>query len=259
MTPTVPATPAKPLWQRLAAPVLILLLLLAGYALGLDHYLTLQSIAEHRAMLQDYTSAHLLLSLLLFMMVYVLAVALSFPGAGVLSILGGLLFGWLLGALAAITSATLGATLLFQIVKTSLGDALVKRAGPRLGRINAGFKEDAFNYLLFLRLVPAFPFFLVNIAPALAGVKLRTFVASTVIGIIPGGFAFAFIGAGLDSLIAAQNTVHQACVAAKGAAACPFELSVASLVTWQLLTAFALLALVSLIPVVLKKWKRPAP
>jgi uncharacterized membrane protein YdjX (TVP38/TMEM64 family) len=103
--------------------------------------------------------------------------------------------------------------------------------------------------------VPAFPFWLVNIAPALANVKLRTFVIATVIGIIPGTFAFSFVGAGLDSVIAAQQFAHVQCVAEKSVAACPFRLSVSSLITKELLLAFAALGVVSLIPVILKKWK----
>ena len=196
-----------------------------------------------------------LLALGLFILVYITAVALSFPGASVLTILAGLLFGWLAGGVAVVISATIGAVILFKIVNTSFGDVLVKKAGPMLSRINAGFAADAFNYLLFLRLVPAFPFWLVNIASALANVKLRTFALATLIGIIPGTFAFAFLGEGLDSLITAQSASHDACVVAKGAAACPFELSASSLITKELLIAFAVLGVVALIPVALKKWK----
>lgn len=246
---------AKPLWRRLIGPVVILALMGLGFSLGLQKYLTLEAIAANRAVLQNYTDQHLFLTLGAFMAIYIAAVALSFPGASVLTILSGLLFGWLAGGSAVVISATIGAVILFKIVNTSFGDVLVKKAGPLLTKINSGFAADAFNYLLFLRLVPAFPFWLVNIAPALANVKLRTFALATFIGIIPGTFAFAFVGEGLDSLIAAQQTAHDACVVAKGAGACPFELSVSSLVTKELLIAFALLGVVSLIPVALKKWK----
>jgi uncharacterized membrane protein YdjX (TVP38/TMEM64 family) len=250
------STPAaKPLWRRFVGPALILGLMAVGYGLGLHKYLTLEAIAANRSALQTHTDQHLFLALGLFMLIYVAAVALSFPGASVLTILAGLLFGWLTGGVAVVISATIGAVILFKIVNTSFGDVLVKKAGPLLSRINAGFAADAFNYLLFLRLVPAFPFWLVNIAPALANVKLRTFALATLIGIIPGTFAFAFVGEGLDSLIVAQTTSHDACVAAKGASACPFELSVSSLITKELLIAFAVLGMVSLIPVALKKWK----
>ena len=248
-----PAT--RPLWRRLAGPALILGLMALGYSLGLHKYLTLESIANNRTALQALTDQNLVLALCTFTLVYIIAVALSFPGASVLTILSGLLFGWLIGGIAAVIGATIGAVILFKIVNTSFGDVLVKKAGPLLVRINSGFSEDAFNYMLFLRLVPAFPFWLVNIAPALANVKLRTFTLATALGIIPGTFAFAFVGEGLDSLITAQQKSHAACLAAQAAEACPFELSVASLITKELLIAFALLGVVALIPVVLKKWK----
>jgi uncharacterized membrane protein YdjX (TVP38/TMEM64 family) len=248
-------TKTTPLWRRLVGPLALLVLLGLGYLTGLHQYLTLSSIAENRAALAAYTSNHLVLSLLAFVAVYTVAVAVSFPGASILTILAGLLFGWFAGGVAAIVAATLGATIVFQIAKSSFGDVLAKKAGPFLAKISAGFADDAFNYLLFLRLVPAFPFWLVNIAPALANVKRRTYVLATFLGIIPGTFAFAFVGAGLDSIITAQQTVHAQCLAQKSAAECPFDLSISSLVTPQLLLAFAALGVVALIPVVLKKWK----
>jgi uncharacterized membrane protein YdjX (TVP38/TMEM64 family) len=242
-------------WRRFMAPLCAVVLLATGYALGLHNFLTLQSIAENRAALADYTANHLFLAVAAFMVVYTVAVAVSFPGASILTILSGLLFGWALGGAAAIISATVGATIVFQIAKSSFGDVLAKKAGPLLNRISAGFADDAFNYLLFLRLVPAFPFWLVNIAPALANVKLRAFVLATFLGIIPGTFAFAFVGAGLDSVITAQQASHVQCIAEKSLAECPFGLSVSSLVTSELLIAFAALGVVALIPVAFKKWK----
>lgn len=242
-------------WRRFIAPLCAVALLGAGYAFGLHNYFTLQSIAENRAALADYTAQNLVLSVVVFVAVYTAAVAVSFPGASILTILAGLLFGWALGGAAAIIAATVGATIVFTIAKSSFGDVLAKKAGPFLSRISAGFADDAFNYLLFLRLVPAFPFWLVNIAPALTKVKLRTFVTATFLGIIPGSFAFAFVGAGLDSVITAQQASHAQCVAEKSIGECPFGLSVSSLVTTELLLAFAALGVVALIPVIIKKWK----
>jgi uncharacterized membrane protein YdjX (TVP38/TMEM64 family) len=112
---------------------------------------------------------------------------------------------------------------------------------------------------LFLRLVPAFPFFVVNAVAGICRVELRTFTIATLIGIIPGTFAFSWLGRGLDSLVRSQKLAHESCVAAQGLANCPFELSVSALVTKELLIAFAILGLVSLIPVLLKRWKRVNP
>ena len=164
----------RPLWRRFAVPALVLVLMGCAWGLGLQNYLTLQSIAEHRMALADYTDAHWILSLLIFMAVYAMAVALSFPGASALTILGGLLFGVWAGSAATVVAATLGAIIVYEIAKSAIGEGLVEKAGPMMARLRDGFKADAFNYLLFLRLVPAFPFWLVNIAPALAQVRLRT-------------------------------------------------------------------------------------
>jgi uncharacterized membrane protein YdjX (TVP38/TMEM64 family) len=245
----------SPLWRRLAGPFGLLALLTLGYALGLHKYFTFAAIAENRTALASYTAEHFILALMSFVAIYTIAVAVSFPGASILTILAGLLFGWLVGSIAAIFAATLGATIVFQVAKSSFGDVLAKKAGPFLAHISSGFADDAFNYLLFLRLVPAFPFWLVNIAPALANVKLRTFIITTFLGIIPGTFAFASIGAGLDSIITAQQTTRDQCLITRTAADCPFELSLSSLITTELLLAFAALGVVAIIPVAFKKWK----
>jgi uncharacterized membrane protein YdjX (TVP38/TMEM64 family) len=242
-------------WGRYIPPLCCVALLAVGYGFGLQNYFTLQAIAEHRAALADFTATHLTLAVLLFATLYTAAVATSFPGATILTLLAGLLFGGVLGGVVAVVSATLGATIIFQITKSSFGDVLVQKAGPFLNRISAGFADDAFNYLLFLRLVPAFPFWLVNIAPALANVKLRTYISATVLGILPATFAFAFLGAGLDRALSAQHAEQLQCLATKSLVECPFTLSVSALITPELLYGFAALGVVALIPVVLKKWK----
>jgi uncharacterized membrane protein YdjX (TVP38/TMEM64 family) len=237
-------------------PLIILAGLIAmAYGFGLHKYLTLQTIAENRAALQDYVSTHLALAILIFMAIYIVVVALSLPGAAILSIVGGFVFGWALSVPVTVVAATIGSIIVFQIVKTSVGAAIAEKAGPFVKRLSDGFAKDAFNYLLFLRLVPAFPFFVVNAVAGVCRVNLRTFIIATFIGIIPGAFAFAWLGRGLGSVIDAQTIAHDACVANKGLANCPFELSVSSLVTPQLLIAFAILGVVALIPVALKKWK----
>jgi uncharacterized membrane protein YdjX (TVP38/TMEM64 family) len=238
-------------------PLVILAALIAvAYGFGLHKYLTLQTIAENKVTLQDYVSAHLVLAVLIYVTIYIVVVALSLPGAAILSIVGGFVFGWALSAPVTVVAATIGAIIVFQIVKTSLGAAIAEKAGPFVQRLSDGFAKDAFNYLLFLRLVPAFPFFVVNAVAGVCRVNLRTFIIATFVGIIPGSFAFAWLGRGLGSVIDAQTKVHDACVASKSLADCPFELSISSLVTPQLLIAFAVLGVVALIPVALKKWKR---
>ncbi len=252
------ATSQTPALRRWLPLVGLLALIAVAYVLGLQRYLTLQSIADHQAMLQDYVTHHLVFGLLAYSAIYVVAVALSLPGAGILSILGGFVFGWAVSAPITIVAATVGAVIVFKIVQTSLGAAIAERAGPFLQKLSRGFEKDAFNYLLFLRLVPAFPFFAVNAVAGLTRMDVRTFTIGTFIGIIPGSFAFAWLGRGLGSVIEAQRRAHDSCVAAQGATACPFELSAASLITPQLLVAFAVLGVIALIPVLLKKWKNPS-
>jgi uncharacterized membrane protein YdjX (TVP38/TMEM64 family) len=185
--------------------------------------------------------------------VYVAAVALSFPAAGLLTVIGGLLFGWIVGAITTIFAATTGATIIFLAARTSLEKVLERKSGPLLNRIREGFARDAFSYLLFLRLVPLFPFWLVNIASALAHLRLKTFVSATFLGIIPVTIAFSFVGASFDSVIDAQKAAHEICLAQGGSADCPFDFSIGRLLTPQVLIALVALGILALIPVAMKR------
>lgn len=255
MAKTTPTTPA---YVRKYLPLAILIIVMAvAFQQGWHRYLSLQHIAENRETLRGFVDANFLKAILIFIGIYVASIALSLPGGALLTITGGFLFGWLLGGGMTVFAATLGAAIVFLIAKTSLGETMQGRAGPMLARISKGFREDGFSYLLFLRLVPVFPFWLVNLAPALLGVPMSTFIVSTFIGIIPGTFAFAFFGAGLDSIIDAQQKAYQACLTAKAALAdggtCEFKLDPASLLTKEIVIALVALGVVALIPVI---WKR---
>ncbi|MCG8560221.1 MAG: VTT domain-containing protein [Hyphomicrobiales bacterium] len=246
---------------------LLPLLVLAGVAAlvlsqGWHRFLTIEQLASNRDLLKSYISDHAALALLAYAGIYIVVVALSLPGGVILTLSGGFLFGWLIGGTVTVVAATIGATVIFLIAKTSLGEPMAARAGPWLGKLRAGFQESALNYLLFLRLVPLFPFWLVNLAPGLLGVRLGTYVLGTFVGIIPGTFAFAYAGVGLDSVIAAQRASYEACLAkAAGGAGetCEFTFDPAALVTPELLIAFAALGVVALIPVLLKKFRKDAP
>jgi uncharacterized membrane protein YdjX (TVP38/TMEM64 family) len=250
-------------WAARLLPLAVLLAVAAlVYALGLHNYLTLEQLAENRDALKAFISGNFLLALAIFAGVYIAVVALSLPGGALMTVSGGFLFGLLVGGLASVIAATIGATIIFLVAKTSLGEPLAARAGPWLGKLRAGFQENALNYLLFLRLVPLFPFWLVNLAPALLGVPLATYLLGTFAGIIPGTFAFAFAGVGLDSVIEAQQRSYETCLAEHaggGASPCEFALDPSALVTPQLLIAFAALGAVALIPVILKKFRKEAP
>jgi uncharacterized membrane protein YdjX (TVP38/TMEM64 family) len=224
---------AARLTPRRLAPVLVLAAITAlvfalGWAMGWHRHVSVETLAEHRAALGAFVAAHYAAALLGFMALYVAWVSLSIPWAFVLSIAAGALFGTVVGGLAVVVAATVGATIIFLIARSAFSGYVVRRAGPRLSRIMDSFRADAFSYLLFLRLVPAFPFVLVNLAPALVGVRLPVFIAATVIGIMPASFVFALVGDGFDSLLRDENK-------------------------WKLICALLALALLSLVPVVVKR------
>lgn len=239
-----------PKFRRWAPICAIVLLMAVGFQQGWHEHLTLSNLIRERARLLGMVEGNLAAAMLTYMAVYVAAVALSFPGASFLTILGGFLFGWLAAGTTTAIAATIGACLIFLAARSSLGNALKDKAGPFINRLSDGFREDAFHYLLFLRLTPIFPFWLVNIAPALFRVPLPTYVIATFFGILPGTYAYSFVGAGLDSVIEAQEAANPGC-----AAAGTCRIDVSALVTKELVLAFAALGIVSLIPVILKKWR----
>ncbi len=174
--------------------------LAAFFALGLQRYVTFDALAHHREALLAWVARNPLTAPVIYTAVYIVAVAFSVPGGALLTITGGFLFGVIGGTACALVGATLGATALFLAARTAFGDLLRARAGSALKRMEDGFRRNAFSYLLVLRLVPLFPFFLVNLVPAFLGVRLRTYVVATGIGIIPATFVFASVGNGLGAV-----------------------------------------------------------
>jgi uncharacterized membrane protein YdjX (TVP38/TMEM64 family) len=240
--------------RRFLPVVVVGALALLVYTMGWHRELSLESLVHHRATIDQFVGDHRLAAIAGFIAIYIAVVALSVPGAVFLTTTGGFLFGVLVGGLTSIVGATIGATGVFLIAKSAFGEFLLRRAGPVAAKLAAGFRADAFSYLLFLRLVPVFPFFLVNLATALTGVKLRTFVAATAIGIVPGTFAYALFGAGLDSVIAMQETVYNACRAA-GRQDCRLDFDLKTAFTPQLLAGLVALGIAALIPVAVKYFR----
>lgn len=224
------------------------------FATGLQRELSLATLIRHRAEIDAFVAERPLAAFVGFVALYIGVVALSIPGAALLTVSGGLLFGPLAGCLGAFIGATTGATLIFLIARSALGGWLVKRAGPFAEKLADGFRRGAFSYLLFLRLVPLFPFWLVNIAPALFGVRLAVFVGATALGIIPLTFAFALFGAGLDSAIAAQAYAYRACLAA-GREPCTIDFDLRLALTPELIAALAVVGVVALVPLAVKRWR----
>jgi uncharacterized membrane protein YdjX (TVP38/TMEM64 family) len=254
--PTEPPERTLARLRRYGPLLLVAAAMGVGFVQGWHHHVTLENIVALRDRFHHILAEHAILSVLVYVAIYTLAVALSIPCGLIMTLTGGLLFGWLVGALAAVAAATAGATIVFLIARTAVGDSLSRNAGPWLAKLSDGFQKDALSYMLFLRLVPAFPFWFVNLAPALLGVPLGTFVIGTVLGILPATFAFASAGAGLDSVIIAAKSEHAACVAVKGGEACRLTIHAGSFLTKELILALVLLGLVALIPIVLKKWRR---
>jgi len=243
--------------RRFVPLVLVVLGMIAVFATGTHRHLSLDTLVRHRMAIDAFMTAHSVVAIGAFMLIYVTVVALSIPGSILLTISGGVLFGTLLGGLAALVSATVGATIIFLIASSACGGSLVRRAGPLAAKIADGICADAFSYLLFLRLVPAFPFFLVNLAAALVGVKLRTFIVATAIGIVPATFVYAFFGDGLDSVLSAQDTAYQNCLAS-GAVDCRLHFDLASLATPRLIAALFALGAIALVPVVVRRLRARA-
>ena len=220
-------------------PLAVIALGIGGFfALGLDDYVTFEALRENRQLLAELVAKHAVLAVLLYMLVYAAATGLSLPGGAVLTVTGGFLFGTLAGTLWVVVGATLGATAVFLAARTVLGDSLRRRAGPFLKKMEAGFQENALSYLLVLRLIPVFPFFVVNLVPAFLGVGIRIYVIATFFGIIPGALVFASVGAGLGSVFDANESF-----------------TLAGVLTPQIVMALVGLALLSLLPVVYKKIK----
>jgi len=168
--------------------------------LDLGKYLTLASLKANQQALAAYYAGHKLAMVAGFMAVYIVQTALSLPGAAILSLAAGAIFGTLMGTIYAVIAATAGATLAFLVTRYLLRDAVLDRFGRRLEGLNRELEQRGLNYLLFLRLVPIFPFFLINLAAGLTRLPLRTFFVGTLIGIIPGGFVYCNAGASLASI-----------------------------------------------------------
>jgi len=238
--------------RRFAPLAVVILLAAAAYGLGWHQALSPENLARHHAVLTEMVDRHVLLALAAYVSVYAVAVTLSLPCGAILTTTGGVLFGTLLGGSAAVVGATIGATGLFLVARSAFGEFLIRRAGPRLAALANGFRKNAFNYLLFLRLVPIFPFFLVNLAPALVGVRLAPFVAATAIGIVPATFVFACVGSEFADAIAAQAQTFHACEKA-GGTDCRIDFDLSEALTPQLIVALVSLGLLALIPVAMKQ------
>jgi uncharacterized membrane protein YdjX (TVP38/TMEM64 family) len=235
---TPPAAIPPPTGNRTLKLILLAVFvggIVAFFAFGGQHYLTLETIKANRDALLQFTQAHFVTAVALGFLIYAGVVAFSLPGGLILSLTAGFVFGRWVGTAVAVAGATVGATIVFLAARYIFADSARKRLGAVGEKINAGFTAGAFHYMLFLRLVPVFPFFLVNLAPGLTSIPLRTYVIATFVGIIPGTFVFVNLGETLGRIESLQG-----------------------LISVETLGALALLGLFALVPIVLKKRKLSA-
>ena len=233
------AGPRRAAWRRWLPLGAIVLGLILVFAFDFDQFATFQHLKDNHQRLTEFVAAHYVQAVSIFLVLYVLFVALSLPGAIWLTVAGGFLFGAFVGTILAVIAATIGASLLFLATKTSLGDYLRAHAGPWLAKVERGFADNQWSYLLMMRLFPAIPFFIANLIPAFLGVPLPVFIVTTFIGIIPATAIFTTIGAGLGSVL--ETGV---------------DLNLSSLLTPQVKGALVGLAILAAVPIVVKFLRR---
>ncbi len=243
------------LWRAGAIFAGVLVVIGMLLALGWHKQVSLESLVRHRAMLAALVAAHPFAALASFVAFYAVASGMALPGVIFLTIGGGALFGGLIGGVLAVVGATAGATGVFLIGKTLLRKVAMHWLGPQVRRFAEGFSHGAFNYLLFMRLVPIFPFTLGNLLPALCGMRIAPFIAATLFGIAPMTLAIAFFGAGLDSALAAEIERYNACRAVDGTA-CHLGFSIWMAVTPEFIVGLVALGLAALLPAMIKRYRR---
>jgi len=209
---------------------IMIALMIALFYFNLGRYLTLASLKANRDALIEFYANHRVAMVTIFITVYIVQTVLSLPGAGVLSLAAGAVFGTVMGTVYVNIGATVGATLAFLVARYLFHDAFQNKFGARLEKINRELEKEGLNYLIFLRLVPVFPFFLINLGAGLTTMPLRTFFLGTVVGIIPASFVFCNAGASLATIT-----------------------SISEVASRRVLGALALLGLFALVPVIYKK------
>ncbi|NKB19108.1 MAG: TVP38/TMEM64 family protein [Alphaproteobacteria bacterium] len=186
-------------------------ILIAGFSaffvFDLNQYLSFDALKENREALTQWVANTGIVAWLVYAGIYAVVTAFSVPGGAVMTIAGGFLFGpWLGGALT-VFGATLGATAVFLVARYALADLLREKAGNAIRKMEKGFNEDALSYLLSLRLIPAFPFWLVNLVPAFLNVSVGVYIFGTAVGIIPGTLVFSFFGDGIGAVLEAGQDI----------------------------------------------------
>lgn len=233
-TPPDAPEKAKPIWLRLVPVIILMAAFIAVLASGVWRDLNLETLQENQAALESYVAANLILAVLIYTVIYALAVSISVPGAIWFTIGAGFLFGPITGTGVAVVGSTIGATIIFVAVRYAFADWARRRFGTWVKRLQDGFSSDAFSYVLILRLIPVLPFFGINIATALLNVPLRAYVLGTLIGVMPLAYVYATVGSTIG-------------LAAGGVP------SLLDLLTVELIAAIGVFALVGFLPIIYKR------
>lgn len=190
----------RPLWRRLLPLGIIAIALAAFFAAGLQQYFSIESLSKNQAAIREFATNNRLLTMMIIVAIYATVTAISFPGAAIMTLLSGFVLGTVYGGISVIVGATIGATIIFLAGRSAAGDVLTRRGGSHVAKLEQGFSKNALSYLFVLRLVPLFPFWLVNLAAAAFRVPTRDYIVATFFGIMPGTFVFASVGAGFSSI-----------------------------------------------------------
>lgn len=239
-------------WRRYAPLAAIAVALALFFGLRLDRYVSLELFIDSRAPLMALIDRHFAAALAAFAGLYAGLVAISAPGATLMTVAGGALFGLKYGLAGSVVGATLGACALFLAARSALGETLAARAGPKVLGLRDRFQDNAIGYLLFLRMSPLFPFWFVNLAAALAGVPLRTFFWTTALGVLPAGFVFTAAGASMDAIVVAALARRDACRDA-GGVVCKLDLPLSAIVTPKIFGVLIGLSLLALAPIAARR------
>jgi uncharacterized membrane protein YdjX (TVP38/TMEM64 family) len=223
--------PANSSAGKIAIAVVIAVAIGAFFYFDLGRFLSLTALKDNRDKLLSFTEANYVSAAVLFILAYITVTGLSLPGAVILTLAGGFLFGSVFGTLFVNLGATSGATLAFLAARYMLRDWVEQKFGKWLEPLQQGFAKNAFSYLITLRLIPLFPFFVVNLVSGLTRMNVRSYVAATALGIIPGSFVYAYAGRQLGTI----NSLKE-------------------IVSPNVIAAFVLLGLLALVPIVYKKF-----
>lgn len=220
--------------------LLIITLGLASWVLGLGRYISIETITQHQQFLFDFTKQNIFLSSVIYVILYIVMVSLSLPFASIITIMGGVFFGRFLGTFLTVFGASVGSLLVFLCARLAYGDLLEQKAGKWANKMRKGFEENAFTYLLTIRIMPVFPFFVVNLVAALFSMPAYSFLLATFLGIIPGTFVYSSIGAGLKGAIGREGFSLQA------------------VIDPEIILALFGLAIISILPLIYKKFFKKA-